>query len=34
MGSVRWKYKQEDLVVVAILNKVNGYVGSVAVKDQ
>ena len=33
MGSVRWKYKQEDLVVVAILNKIHGYMGSMAVKE-
>jgi hypothetical protein len=33
MGSVRGRYKQEDLVVVAILNKLHGYMGSVAVKE-
>jgi hypothetical protein len=33
MGSVRRQYKQEDLVVVTILNKIHGYVGSMAVKE-
>ena len=33
MGSVRGKYKQEDLVFVAILNKLYSYIGSMAVKE-
>jgi hypothetical protein len=33
MGSVRGQYKQEDLVVVTIVNKLHSYIGSVAVKE-
>jgi hypothetical protein len=33
IGSVRRQYKQENLIVVTILNKTYSYVGSIAVKE-
>jgi hypothetical protein len=33
MSSVRRQYSQQDLVLVAILNKLHGYMGSMAVKE-